>query len=445
MSENIQPSILLKADVNGYLNLNADTLDAAFTLTPTGFDMAQAPRLEQNVIFMGDVSGSMDSPASKLKFMKLAMIGAIRKLPEHFYFAVVTFASSARAVVELCQATEANKKLAIAAVERITAGGGTEMSKGLKVVMQEQMRRPQAAGLCVLLTDGQNDGSDEGPLEEVLRDFQSKAGQGMVVQVHARGVYSDFSFDQVNKIATATKGMAPEYIEEADKLEADFAALVDLASANVISDVRLNVWTPKVVSIKACKKTLPFLQDLMGSQTVDQTAGITSSFPLGAMNAEVTEYFVTFALQPKPVGQAGSAGKVWVSFMYNGTKVETAPETIRCEWTGDHDTRSIRIPEGVARARGDVDFARNIQEGMEALKNGDKAAATQRLGAAAKFAHEKGDKELTQRLEALVVIEDAAAGTVKIKAGAEKDTNATLRLESASIRTKKLPVNAGGK
>ncbi|HMY52521.1 MAG TPA: hypothetical protein PK671_06195, partial [Candidatus Obscuribacter sp.] len=165
----------------------------------------------------------------------------------------------------------------------------------------------------------------------------------------------------------------------------------------------------------------------------------------GAMNAEVTEYFVTFALQPKPVGQAGSAGKVWVSFMYNGTKVETAPETIRCEWTGDHDTRSIRIPEGVARARGDVDFARNIQEGMEALKNGDKAAATQRLGAAAKFAHEKGDKELTQRLEALVVIEDAAAGTVKIKAGAEKDTNATLRLESASIRTKKLPVNAGGK
>ena len=49
---------------------------------------------------------------------------------------------------------------------------------------------------------------------------------------------------------------------------------------------------------------------------------------------------------------------------------------------------------------------------------------------------------MLEQLTAVVGIEDAATGTVKVKANAKDNRDATLRLEAASIRT---TVNKGAK
>jgi hypothetical protein len=80
-------------------------------------------------------------------------------------------------------------------------------------------------------------------------------------------------------------------------------------------------------------------------------------------------------------------------------------------------------------------MAQNIQEGLRALENGDTATATQKLGVAAKLAAAKGDTEMTQKIAAIAVIEDAASGTVRLKKGAKDDKDATLKLESLTQKT----------
>lgn len=431
------PSITVVPDMNMYLKKDATVLEAAFTLAPQGFDGASAAPVDQNVIFLGDVSGSMVQPAAKLDFMKKAMVEGIQLLPTSAWFAVVTFSDEARPVQELCQATDANKRAAITKVNKIQAEYGTQMSKGLDIALREHSKRPKAAGSCIMLTDGQNNDTDESPLDRALARYIEEAKKGSVLQVHARGVGKDFSFPQVKKIGTATKGEAPEYIAEPAELVANFAQLIEQAKSNTVTDVRLNVWTPKIVQLRACKKTIPSILDLMGTEITDTTSGVLKSFPLGAMSSEQAEYYLEFGLQPKPVRQQASAGWVSVSFMYNGQRIESERFIVKTEWTDENDLRSTRIAKGVARAKGDVDLYENIEEGLKALGKGQTDVATQKLGAAAKIAHSKGDAEMTKKLAAICDIQDAASGTVRLKQGAKDNKDATLRLEAASVRTAK--------
>ena len=102
------------------------------------------------------------------------------------------------------------------------------------------------------------------------------------------------------------------------------------------------------------------------------------------MGGEAVEYFIKLGLTPKPVGQQASAGKVFVSYLLSGTRMESDKQPIPCEWTAENDVRSTRIAPGVARAKGSVELADNIQAGIRALEANDTATATVKFGVAAR-------------------------------------------------------------
>jgi hypothetical protein len=73
---------------------------------------------------------------------------------------------------------------------------------------------------------------------------------------------------------------------------------------------------------------------------------------------------------------------------------------------------------------------------VKALAAGNEDEATRKLGRAVQLAQKTGDDEMTARLKKIVDVEDAEAGTVKIKAKAADSKAAAMDLDAASSTRK---------
>jgi hypothetical protein len=83
-------------------------------------------------------------------------------------------------------------------------------------------------------------------------------------------------------------------------------------------------------------------------------------------------------------------------------------------WTDDEQL-STRINPEVAHYTGQAELAEAIQDGLEARKAGDEAEATFKLGRAVQLAEAGGNDATMKLLKAVVDVEDAATGTVRLK------------------------------
>ena len=113
-------------------------------------ELAKAPPRE--VVFLVDVSGSMGGePTEKVKE---AMRHFFRLSKPDDTVQVITFAGSANKLFEKpVPATENNVSRALNFTQQIQAGGGTEMLKGIRMVLNEPVD-PERVRIVVMLTDG---------------------------------------------------------------------------------------------------------------------------------------------------------------------------------------------------------------------------------------------------------------------------------------------------
>ena len=113
-------------------------------------ELAKAPPRE--VVFLVDVSGSMSGePTEKVKE---AMRHFFRLSKPDDTVQVITFAGSANKLFEKpVPATENNVSRALNFTQQIRAGGGTEMLKGIRMVLNEPVD-PKRVRIVVMLTDG---------------------------------------------------------------------------------------------------------------------------------------------------------------------------------------------------------------------------------------------------------------------------------------------------
>jgi hypothetical protein len=110
---------------------------------------------------------------------------------------------------------------------------------------------------------------------------------------------------------------------------------------------------------------------------------------------------------------------------------------VRAIWTDD-ERLSTRISREVAHYTGQAELADCIQEGLEARSAGDAAVATDRLGRAVALAAASGHDGTLRLLEAVVEVDDAATGTVRLRSDvADADE---MALDTRSTRT----VRVGG-
>ena len=134
-----------------------------------------------NLVFLIDVSGSMDYP-DKLPLVQRAFLLLADQLGENDRISIVTYASSDEIVLE--GVSGENKAMITEAVEDLMAGGGTNGSRGIETAYElaEQYFIEGGNNRVILATDGDlNLGiTDEGSL---VRLIEEKAKSGVYLSV----------------------------------------------------------------------------------------------------------------------------------------------------------------------------------------------------------------------------------------------------------------------
>ncbi len=391
-----------------------------------------APKIRKvGIVFKLDRSGSMKD-YQRMSMAIQATVKGITNLPEDAYFAVIAFDSQANYVYapgdELVQATEANKASAIAAVKTITADGGTQMSKALKLA-RKLFKSFDGVPVGILLTDGENNDCDHAELEDEL-----KACEG-IFQCYPRGLGTNWSAKYLMNIAAKLMGEAKAICNVAD-VTADFRETIEMAIAKRLSSVTLRLWTPFNSKVNFVKLVSPTLVDITAKGKESPVGKLWRDYPLGAFgDNELREIHVGVQIPQEANASSMRVCQVKVAWTdADGAKEESGPSIV-VNWSDDNSL-TTRINKQVAHFTGAAELAENIQVGMEALKQQDFATASQRLGRAVQLAEQTGNADTLRLLKNVVVVEDAATGTVRLKPDAGKA--AQMELETGSVRTARL-------
>jgi uncharacterized protein YegL len=407
---------------NPHLAVGAKRVDAVITVSATGDGSGTVQRKGKALaIFIGDSSGSMEG--DKLQQMKQAIRVGINCLDEESLFSVISFNSNANIIVPVTKATSVAKSAAHDTVQKLRAGGGTEMSKALSAALVEAKGADAAIVLVYFVTDGENDDNDGKDLERALSAAEGK------LQANCWGVGTDWDPRDLRKIAGRLLGSA-DAVPNPEKLKEKFRDALAQGMAKGIGDVKLRLWMPKTVEAVTIKQMAPEIADLKGlcSRIDDKTIEV----PLGAWGEESRDYHIGFELTPQAEGEEMMVCRPKVVYRDNGNEVAAEGQRIVATWSSD-ESLTTRINAQVAHYTGQEELANSIKEGLEAKARGDVDQATVLLGKAAKIAIATGNDEVTQRLKKVVDVVNAAEGTVRLRSGASKGDE--MELDMGGTRT----------
>ncbi len=373
-----------------------------------------------------DTSGSMGG--QKIRSAKDALIKVVNLLPEDAHFFMVTGASQAQLIVPLMQATPENKQQAIVNIRSIEASGGTLISTWLNAARKQFQLMPTAIRQALLLTDGQNDESDEKAFNLALQSCEG------VFQCDCRGVGTDWRVAQLKRLSSKLLGTT-DIIADALMIEADFQTILQQAMGKNISDVSMRLWTPQGAKILFCKQVSPDIVDL--TDRAKSVKPQVVDYPTGAWGKrESRDYHFCIEVNPGNVGDEMLAGRASLICTIDGTETKIAEARILAVWTDD-DAKSTKIDRRVAHYTGQAELAQTIQEGLDARNRGNVEVATAKLGRAVKIAHESGNEATAKLLRTVVEIEDAPTGTVRLKKAIAKEDE--MALETRSTKTTRIP------
>ncbi len=411
---------------NPYLPQGAREVNAIMTIATSGEGVAVGvPQGQRLFGIICDTSGSMGG--AKMQAAKQAIVQIINLLPNDAAFFIVTGASRAKLLVPLVNAVPENKMRAISQVNQITANGGTLMSTWLDTAVGEFNKMPQAICQALLLTDGQNDPSDEQKLARTLDVCEGK------FQCECRGVGTDWQVGQLQQIASTLLGTT-DIIASPDRIAADFQEILTKAMGKTVSDVSLRLWTPAGAKVLFCKQVSPEIVDVTDRAKVINDR--TSEYPTGAWgSSESRDYHFCIQINAGNVGDEMLAGRASLITKTNGQETKIAEAKILATWTED-EAKTAKIDRRVAHYTGQAELAQSIQEGLEARAQGNIEVATVKLGKAVKLAHDSGNEATAKLLRTVVDVEDAASGTVKIKRTVAKEDE--MMLETRSTKTARI-------
>ncbi|WP_455271290.1 vWA domain-containing protein [Rhizobium herbae] len=156
-----------------------------------GYDVAPAAAPRANLVFLIDVSGSMDEP-DKLPLLKSAFRLLVEKLKPEDTVSIVTYAGNAGTVLE--PTTIKDKAKILSAIDTLEPGGSTAGAQGVEAAYNLAERAFVKGGVnrVMLATDGD---FNVGPSsdEELKATIEAKRKSGIFLSVlgFGRGNYND--------------------------------------------------------------------------------------------------------------------------------------------------------------------------------------------------------------------------------------------------------------
>ncbi|TPJ73958.1 VWA domain-containing protein [Mesorhizobium sp. B2-7-1] len=210
-----------------------------------GFDVKPAEQPKANLVFLIDVSGSMDEP-DKLPLLKSAFRLLVNKLKADDTVSIVTYAGNAGTVLMPTKAAERQKILA--AIDNLAPGGSTAGEEGIREAykLAQQSFVKDGVNRVMLATDGDfNVGqTDDDDLKRLI-EKERKTGVFLSVFGFGRGNLNDQMMQTIAQNGNGTAAYI-DTLAEAEKV------LVEDASSTLFTiakDVKIQVeFNPAAVS-----------------------------------------------------------------------------------------------------------------------------------------------------------------------------------------------------
>jgi Ca-activated chloride channel family protein len=160
-----------------------------------GREIARNQRPPSNLVFLIDVSGSMDEPA-KLPLLKESLKLLTRQLTENDRVSIVVYAGAAGQVLPATSGRD--KATILTALERLQAGGSTHGSAGIQLAYETATENFIQGGVnrVILCTDGDfNVGTtSQGDLTRLITE-KAKSGVFLSVLGFGMGNYKDSTME----------------------------------------------------------------------------------------------------------------------------------------------------------------------------------------------------------------------------------------------------------
>jgi Ca-activated chloride channel family protein len=210
-----------------------------------GYEPPQGERPPANLVFLVDVSGSMDA-ADKLPLLKSGMKLLADQLRDDDTVSIVVYAGAAGLVLEPTKGKE--RETIKAALDRLEAGGSTAGGEGLQLAYATAKQAMIAGGInrVILATDGDfNVGvTDIGQLKAMIEDAR-ESKVSLTTLGFGEGNYNDALMEQIADVGNGNYGYV-DSIKEAKRL------LIDQLSGTIqtiAKDVKIQVeFNPAVVA-----------------------------------------------------------------------------------------------------------------------------------------------------------------------------------------------------
>ena len=407
---------------NEYLPAGGSEVNAIVTVTAAG-DPGATPEIEAAEIVIVDTSGSMSVPKVKLNAARDATSAAIDCIRDGVKFAVVAGTDRARVVFPsgggLAVASAETREQAQWAAARLKAEGGTAIGSWLTCAKELFAAAPGRVCHAILLTDGEDEHETAAELDAILSACEGR------FQCDCRGVGTDWRVSELRRIATVLLGTVDIIADPAD-MAADFRTTMQAAMGKATDSVSLRVWTPQGAHVAFIRQVAPSVQEL--SDRAAQINPLTADYPTGTWGEESRDYHICIQVAPRGLGDEMLAARVTIM---EGDDV-LSQGLVKAIWTDD-ELLSTRINREVAHYTGQAELADCIQDGLDARKAGDDATATYKLGRAVQLASASGHDGTMKLLAAVVEVDDAATGTVRLRRDvADADE---MALETRSTKT----------
>jgi Ca-activated chloride channel family protein len=205
-----------------------------------GYDIRADERPPLNLVFLVDVSGSME-PEDRLPLAREALNNLIDQLRPQDRVAMVVYAGAAGQVLP---ATSGAEKLRMrCALQALEAGGSTAGGQGLALAYDIAQRgfRKDAVNRVVLLTDGDfNVGvTEDRPLEEFIAE-KRRTGVYLSVYGFGAGNYNDRLMQTLAQAGNGNAGYVDSVLESRRLFSDDFAGSVFPIADDVKVQVEFN-------------------------------------------------------------------------------------------------------------------------------------------------------------------------------------------------------------
>ena len=203
--------------------------------------LGRADRKPSNLVFLLDVSGSMDNP-DKLPLVKQSLRMLVEELDQRDHVAIVVYAGAAGTVLE--PTSGAMDLVILSAIERLDAGGSTNGGEGIELAYQLARDHfiEEGNNRVILATDGDfNVGvTGDGALEELIAEqaasgvfltvlgfgtgnLQDGKMEGLADRGNGHYAYID-SIAEARKVLVGEVGASLETVAKDVKLQLEFNA-----------------------------------------------------------------------------------------------------------------------------------------------------------------------------------------------------------------------------